>query len=102
MPIEGLDELDNRILDIIKDNARMTYKEIGDRVGISRVSVKTRMDSMQEKGIIRGFQTVIDPTHVREYENGLRHSPRTAERISPDRQCPPPKPSRILRALSAR
>ena len=66
MPIEGLDELDNKILDIIKDDARLTYKEIGERVGISRVSVKTRMDAMQEKGIIKGFKTVIDPTNVPE------------------------------------
>ncbi len=66
MHIEGLDELDNRILEIIRDNARLTYKEIGEQVGISRVSVKTRMDALQEKGIIRGCQTVIDPTRVPE------------------------------------
>lgn len=66
MHIEGIDELDNKILDIIKDNARLTYKEIGDLVGISRVSVKNRMDLLQEKGIIQGFKTVIDPTNVPE------------------------------------
>jgi len=66
MHIEGIDEMDNKILDLIKDNARLTYKEIGEKVGISRVSVKTRMDAMREKGIIRGFQTLIDPTKVPE------------------------------------
>ena len=66
MQIEGLDEIDNKILEIIKDNARLTYKEIGEQTGISRVSVKTRMDQLQEKGIIRGFQTLIDPTKVPE------------------------------------
>ena len=66
MQIEGIDELDNKILEIIKDNARLTYKEIGEQVGISRVSVKARMDAMQEKGIIKGFKTVIDPTNVPE------------------------------------
>lgn len=66
MQIEGVDELDNKILEIIKDNARLTYKEIGEQVGISRVSVKTRMDALQEKGIIKGFKTVIDPTNVPE------------------------------------
>ena len=66
MQIEGIDELDNKILDIIQDDARLTYKEIGEQVGISRVSVKTRMDAMQEKGIIKGFKTVIDPTSVPE------------------------------------
>ena len=64
MQIEGLDEIDNRILEIIRDNARLTYKEIGEKAGISRVSVKTRMDALQEKGIIRGYQTLIDPTKV--------------------------------------
>ncbi len=66
MQIEGIDELDNKILEIIKDNARLTYKEIGGQAGISRVSVKTRMDALQEKGIIRGYKTVIDPTSVPE------------------------------------
>ena len=66
MQIEGIDEIDNRILDIIKDNARLTYKEIGGQVGISRVSVRTRMDALQEKGIIKGFQTVIDPASAPE------------------------------------
>ena len=52
MQIEGLDEIDNRILSVIRDNARLSYKDIGEQVGISRVSVKTRMDTMQEKGIM--------------------------------------------------
>lgn len=64
MQIEGLDEIDNRILSVIRDNARLSYKDIGEQVGISRVSVKTRMDTMQGKGIIQGYQTVIDPTKV--------------------------------------
>ncbi len=66
MQIEGIDETDLKILETIKDNARLTYKEIGEKVGISRVSVKSRMHSLQEKGIIKGFQTLIDPTHVPE------------------------------------
>ncbi len=66
MQIPGIDEIDNRILDIIRENARLTYKEIGDQVGISRVSVKTRMDALQEKGIIKGFHTIIDPTGLPE------------------------------------
>ena len=66
MQIEGIDSIDNRILEVIKDNARLSYKEIGEQVGISRVSVRTRMDAMQEKGVIKGFQTVIDPTSVPE------------------------------------
>lgn len=61
MQIAGLDELDNKILDVIKDNARLTFQQIGDAVGVSRVCVSTRMKALEEKGIIKGYQTVIDP-----------------------------------------
>lgn len=66
MHIDGLDEMDNQILELIRENARLTYKEIGDRIGLSRVSVKKRMDAMQEKGIIRGYHTIIDPVKAAE------------------------------------
>ena len=61
MQIEGLDEHDNRILELIKDNARMSYSEIGGSVGLTRVAVKNRMKKLEESGIIRGYRTEIDP-----------------------------------------
>ena len=60
MHIEGLDELDNKILAVIKDNARLSYSEIGEKVGVSRVCVKNRMASLEQKGVIRGYQTIIN------------------------------------------
>ncbi len=60
MHIEGLDELDNKILDVIKDNARLSYSEIGEKVDVSRVCVKNRMTALEQKGVIRGYRTVID------------------------------------------
>lgn len=64
MNIEGLDALDNKILDAIKDNARLSYSDIGTMVGLSRVAVKNRMDAMEKKGVIRGYQTVINDNHM--------------------------------------
>ena len=58
MHIEGLDELDNRIIEIIKDNARLTYLEIGAKAGVSRISVKKRMEALEKKGIIQGYKAV--------------------------------------------
>lgn len=60
MYIKELDEMDNKILRLIKDNARLSYSEIAQQVGISRVSVKTRMDVLEKKGVIKGYQTVIN------------------------------------------
>ena len=64
--IEGLYELDNKIIEIIKDNARLTYSEIGAKAGVSRISVRKRMESLEKKGIIQGYKAVIDPTKVPE------------------------------------
>lgn len=66
MNIIGLDEIDNKILEVIKDDARLSYSDIGERVGISRVSVKNRMDAMEEKGIIAGYHTIIDSARIPE------------------------------------
>ena len=55
-----MDETDRKILDILRENARMSFSEIGSAVGISRVSVKKRMTAMEEAGIIRGYRAVID------------------------------------------
>ena len=66
MQIDGLDELDNKILSAIEKNARLSYSEIGEQVGLSRVSVKTRMDNLESKGIIEGYYTQINPTSFAE------------------------------------
>ncbi len=68
--IDGLDEVDNKILNIIENDARLSYSEIAEKLGnISRVSVKKRIDSMQKRGIIRGYKTVINTTGD---ENGVK------------------------------
>lgn len=59
MFIDGLDEKDNEILALIEKNARLSFTEIGEQVGLSRVAVKNRMESMEEKGVIRGYRTMI-------------------------------------------
>lgn len=55
-----MDESDRKILDLLRENARMSYSEIGNAVGISRVSVKKRITAMEEAGIIRAYRAVID------------------------------------------
>ena len=45
MFLEGLDALDQRIVQLLIENARMSYSDIGQAVGISRVAVKARIQS---------------------------------------------------------
>ena len=67
--IEGIDEYDEKILKIIANDARLSYTEISEAVGLTRPAVKARMEAMQDKGIIKGYQTIINPTG---YDNGIK------------------------------
>ncbi len=59
-----MDETDKKILNMVKGNARMSYQEIGNALGMSRVAAKKRIDKLQKAGIIRGYNTYIK----RDYE----------------------------------
>ena len=54
-----MDEKDEQILDIMKGNARISYQELGDALGISRVAAMKRVRRLEEDGIIRGYNTCI-------------------------------------------
>lgn len=64
MFLDGLNEVDRKILELLIGNARLSYSEIGERVGLSRVAVKTRIQGMEEKGIIEMYTAVINPQKI--------------------------------------
>lgn len=61
MHINGLDEIDNRIIELLIKNARLTYSEIGEEVSLSRVAVRNRVSALEKQGIIKGYHAVVDP-----------------------------------------
>ncbi|MEW4414364.1 Lrp/AsnC family transcriptional regulator [Clostridium sp. AN503] len=61
MFLDGLDELDQKIVQLLIENARMSYSEIGQQVGISRVAVKTRILSLEKRGVIEEYTAIINP-----------------------------------------
>ena len=42
----------------------MSYSEIGQKIGISRVAVKMRVQALEEKGIIEEYTTIINPQKI--------------------------------------
>ena len=59
--LKGLDETDRKILDLLTENARYTYSELGQKLGISRVAVKNRMDALEQRGVIEGYTVIVNP-----------------------------------------
>ena len=64
MFLEGLDALDQKIVRLLIENARASYSDIGQKVGISRVAVKTRIQALEQRGIIEEYTTIINPQKI--------------------------------------
>ncbi|PQJ34697.1 hypothetical protein BSZ35_08875 [Salinibacter sp. 10B] len=59
-----LDSLDWAILSELQENARLSYAEIGRRVGLSAPAVTERVKSLEESGVIDGYTTRVRPEKV--------------------------------------
>ena len=64
MFLSGLDELDQKIVQLLIENARSSYSDIGQQIGISRVAVKARIQALETRGIIEEYTTIINPQKI--------------------------------------
>ncbi|RAW46862.1 Lrp/AsnC family transcriptional regulator [Halorubrum sp. 48-1-W] len=60
-----MDDLDRRILSILRRDARTPYTEIADRVGTSEGTVRNRVDRMTEEGVIERFTVTTRTGNVK-------------------------------------
>ena len=56
-----IDATDREIINALVENARMSYRELGDRVSLSANATAERVRRLRESGVIAGFRAVIDP-----------------------------------------
>lgn len=59
------DKKDLSILRLLQQNARMTVKEIAEKVHLSTTPVHERIKRMEEAGIIKQYATLVDNTKVK-------------------------------------
>ena len=60
-----MDDLDRRILSILRRDARTPYTEIAERVGTSEGMVRNRVDRLTEDGIIERFTVTTRTGNVK-------------------------------------
>lgn len=56
-----LDDIDRGILQVLLEDGRATFAQVGDRVGLSAPAAKRRVDRLVESGVVHGFTAVVDP-----------------------------------------
>jgi Lrp/AsnC family leucine-responsive transcriptional regulator len=59
-----VDRIDARILDLLQADGRRTYADIGAEIGISGPSVHERVKKLEARGVIRGYQAIVDPSSI--------------------------------------
>jgi DNA-binding Lrp family transcriptional regulator len=60
-----LDQKDLAILKLLQQNARITVKEISDKVLLSTTPVYERIKRMEETGVIKQYATLVDHAKVK-------------------------------------
>ena len=64
MFLDGLDELDRKIVRLLIGNARISYSDLGAQVGISRVAARMRVQALEKKGVIEEYTPVVNPQKI--------------------------------------
>lgn len=60
MKLRGIDEKDNQIINLLLEDGRMSYSDIGEKVGLSRTAVKNRIAALEKSGLIKGYTVKLD------------------------------------------
>jgi len=54
------DKTNAKILKVITEDARLSYRKIAKKIGVSTLTVLTRMKKMEDNGVIKGYAASID------------------------------------------
>ncbi len=55
-----IDDIDMKILKLLSENARYTYKELAEKLGTTRQRVSRRMDKLEKSGVIIKYTMIPD------------------------------------------
>jgi Lrp/AsnC family transcriptional regulator, leucine-responsive regulatory protein len=59
-----VDPKDRAIVEVLQEDARATYAQIGAEVGLSASTVHDRVRKLEGRGVIRGYRAEVDPRAV--------------------------------------
>jgi DNA-binding Lrp family transcriptional regulator len=56
-----MDDVDRRIIALLRENARRSFQDIGHQVHLSAPAVKRRLDKLERDGVVLGYTAIVDP-----------------------------------------
>ena len=58
---KALDAIDTRIIGMLSESGRMSWRELGESVHLSATSVGDRVRRLEGLGVISGYRAMVDP-----------------------------------------
>ena len=77
-----LDDFDRKILAILRQDGRITFTALAQRVGLSKTPCQQRVKRLEQSGLIVGFRAIIDPAKL-----GLDHIAFAEVKLSDTREA---------------
>ena len=59
MPIPHLDDTDQALIALLRENARAPTAELARRLGVSRTTVQSRLQRLERRGAVVGYTVVV-------------------------------------------
>src|SRR2546427_10921391 len=59
-----IDDVDRKILGALQKDARASFKKVGREIGVSEATVFVRVKKLRDKGVLRGFKAIVDPSAI--------------------------------------
>lgn len=59
-----LDRIDVEILRALQEDARRSYRDLAQRVGVSVPTISARVATLEELGILNGYRATVDPERL--------------------------------------
>jgi DNA-binding Lrp family transcriptional regulator len=56
-----MDDIDRRIIALLRENARRSFQDVGQHVHLSAPAVKRRLDRLERDGVVLGYTAIVDP-----------------------------------------
>src|SRR5687768_8739604 len=77
-----IDPFDRKIIDILRQDGRISITDLAQRVGLSKTPCQMRVKRLVANGTIRGFRAVVDPARL-----GLDHVAFAEVKLSDTREA---------------
>lgn len=59
-----IDKKDTEIIEHLKKDSRTPFTEIARRIGVSESTIRKRVESLEQRGVIKKYSVILDPSKM--------------------------------------